>query len=277
MNNDKKPQWSNLWLKIQQSKNTVTNFFASSMGALFAELFTLPICTIKTNFQNNFNHASVWATCRHMKEQYGIKGFFNASGWAVTSQMLSTSSKYVLFEKIKSVMGDEQQMVENKSRIFLAGALSGALSSLLTHPFDVYKIHKQMQSTNKITRNIWYRGYSKTLTKAVTGSILYFPIYNICTNFFQEKHNIVNDSKRDRLLFVTLPSSFVSSVISTTLLHPIDFLKTRQIYGQAKLPPFNWKTVHSVMFRGLGLNLTRVVPHFIITMCVIEAIKSILE
>ena len=237
MNVEKKSAWSPFFL--------LKNLFASSSGAMVAEICTLPICTLKTNFQNSQTpHYSISQTCRSIYDQHGWRGFFNASRWAVSSQMLSTCSKYVLYESMKNSMNP-----------FLAGAVSGALASLASHPFDVFKVHKQMHSVKQIHWDMWYRGYSKTLSKSICGSILFFPLFDTFQNHLPAQN----------VIFAAL----ASAVCSTVLIHPLDLMKTRQIYAQS-IRFEEWR----MYFKGLSLNLLRVVPHFVITMAVIEKIKK---
>ena len=67
-----------------------------------------------------------------------------------------------------------------------------------------------------------------------------------------------------------ISASFMSAIISTTIMHPIDYLKTRHIYGlplYSGFNPFNY-------YKGLALNLARIVPHFVITMTTIDTLTN---
>lgn len=228
----------------------IKHIISSATATGIAEIVTLPLCTIKTNFQNT-NGISVRETCKHIYSKYGMKGFYNASGWAITSQILSTTTKYTWYQILK----------DYTPNVFVAGATSGVLSSLLTHPLDVLKIHYQMHTPflpelNKYGLRLFYRGYSKTLTKSTFGSIFFFPLYDI---FKLHVHN-------------NTLAAMMSAIISTTCMQPIDYMKTRHIYGQPFFSGWNIRPY----FKGLSLNLMRVVPHFMVTMTVIEQCKKYL-
>ena len=224
----------------------MNDILSSSIATCTAELITIPIYTIKTNYQNNDN-ISIPKVFKHIYTNYGIKGFYNSFGMAMFSQMVSTSAKYTLYQKIKPHLSSK----------ILSGTLSGIISSVLTHPIDVVKIHFQMQTSfikafKKIGIAIFYRGYSKSLLKSSIGSSCFFPFYDI----FNEK--IKN---------ITLSAIF-SATLSTTILQPIDYMKTRQTYG------LHYGYNPLMYFKGLSLNLSRVVPHFIITISIIEYMKN---
>jgi hypothetical protein len=229
---------------------------ASVVASSVAEIATLPICTIKTNLQNK-SQRSIPYIVKSIYDKHGIKGFYNSSLWAVSSQIFSTTTKYVFYRYL-------QEDVPNR---FLAGGISGFLSSLLTHPLDVIKVHGQMHKSfclqlYEVGPKIFYRGYSKTLIKSTLGSVFYLPLFDL---FEERLHN---------------PgiSSVCSAIISCTLLQPIDYMKTRQIFGK-HLPKMFSFTGFSPLpyFRGLSLNLLRVVPHFYITMSLIKFIENRME
>lgn len=267
-----------------QSDNNKTNnapsfgiwkhIIVSAMSSCIAEISTLPLCTLKTNYQNTEN-ISITQTFRSIWNKYGIRGFYNASGWAISSQMLSTTTKYTWYQTLKDT-------IPNK---FIAGGISGILASLMTHPFDVIKIHYQMHTPftpelRKYGLKLFYRGYSKTLIKSSLGSVCFFPLYDMFNSY-------TNNS------FI---ASILSATVSTTIMQPIDYMKTRQIYGnfiffkQSPLTTlsnlFQHKSQHThtyslyhhinPCFKGLTLNLSRVVPHFVITMMSIEGLNKLL-
>lgn len=95
---------------------------------------------------------------------------------AISSQMLSTTTKYTWYQTIKEVISKSPiGSYGQQSTNFVAGAISGVLESLMTHPIDVLKIHYQMRTPfrpkfNKYGFKIFYRGYSKTFTKSSIGS-----------------------------------------------------------------------------------------------------------
>jgi hypothetical protein len=234
-----------------------TNQIAIPMFSVgVAELFTLPICTLKSNYQNS-NSDSAIRTFKSMvqisKTEYNgnyFKVFYKASVPAVTSQVFSTTSKLALYRKFD----------EHSPYKIANGAAAGFFVSLITHPIDRIKIHLQMASSKTTLNNSQmyngiYTGYSKTFTKTIIGGMLYYPLYD-----YIKSYN-----------FTPFQSSFISSVISTLALHPFDYMKTRHMYN---LPWFAGYNPLSYM-KGVHLNLIRIVPHFVIIMTLIDKMREI--
>lgn len=229
------------------------NVINSSIATCVAEIITLPICSIKTNYQNTIvNNVSIMNTIQNMYKNNGLKIFYSASIPALSSQILSTSSKFSIYKYLDT----NNKITQNK---LANGFMAGILSSLMTHPIDVFKIYWQMNKSvvSDIYKNnlsILYRGYSKSFIKSSISCSIYFPLYEILGNYFENK--IIN--------------AVLSSSLATLIIHPIDYLKTRHIAG---LPLYNGFNPINY-YRGLTLNMTRIVPHFVITMYCIEKLSN---
>lgn len=227
----------------------IDNIVASAVSTCIAEIVTMPICTIKTNYQNT--NISVYDVIKKISKK-GIWYYYKPSLWALMSQVVSTTSKYTFYEKIKTHLNNK----------YLSGTISGVLSSIFTHPLDVIKIHNQMcknviPSYRKEGLCFLYRGYSKTFIKSAIGSTFFFPIYDAV---YEHIKNVQG-------------AAICSAIISTIILQPIDYMKTTQIYNNNKI--ISKKNVLILqLYKGLFLNLCRVVPHFLITMTLIEYIKN---
>jgi len=232
------------------TENTYKNILYSSSATAVAEFATLPICTIKTNFQNIGDmkvRPSILGVTKDIYSRGGIKAFYAASYPAIGGQIFSTCSKYTLYRYFNS---NPDYPIKNR---FLNGLTAGVLSSLVTHPLDVIKVHMQM---DKKFDGMIYRGYSKTFAKISISSTIFFPLYDTI------KEKINNP-------FI---AAGCSSVVACVLMHPVDYLKTRHMAGLKLYEGFN----PLIYYRGLSINLLRIVPHFIITMEVIEFMKKIL-
>ena len=232
-------------------QNTVCNNIVTSIiGVGIAEFITLPICTAKTVFQTNLNHRSMIDVFKHIYQTNGLRGFYNASYVASSTQIIATSLKYTSYQFLKKY---------NNSNTFLSNAINGVVAnisvSLVTHPLDVVRINQQLCTFNfnQYIKNptAWYQGYRFTLGKNIMGGIIYLPLYDLMNQ------RIMNP----------MLSGFTTAIIGTVIMHPIDLFKTRTIGNQSNIYIQN-------IFRGLGINLARIVPHFTIMMTVIDWIKK---
>jgi hypothetical protein len=234
------------------------DLYKSGIGTFFAEMVTMPISTIKTLYQTREPKLPLKAIVTHVYSNVGVKGFFKASIPAVSSQILACSSKYYLYRYYeRQLVGSFEEHTDIKYKM-VCGLLSGITATMITHPIDFCKIKLQSSlhdKNNGISQEIKnngikviYRGYSKTFFKASIGSMLFLPL---------------NDTLKlytDNIVY----ASMCSAIISAIILQPLDYLQIRHLNGNTHL--------HDGLkyYRGLHLNLLRVVPHFTITMTIID-------
>lgn len=231
--------------------DNLSNIINSSIATAFAEFITLPICTIKTNYQNVYNmkdKVRIMNISKNIYNMYGIKGFYRASYPAISGQIFSTMSKYTLYRYF-----DNSQTYPIKNK-FLNGMTAGIISSIVTHPLDVIKVNMQMNKNLIMNFKNIYRGYSKTFLKISVSSSIFFPLYDTI------KQKINNP----------LIASSTSALVATIIMHPIDYLKTRHMSGMPLYDGCNPITY----YRGLSINLLRIIPHFVITMQIIELLNK---
>jgi len=239
------------------------HIISSLIGTTCAEVLTLPICTVKTIYQTQTqSKAKPWQIVSELYQTQGIKGFFQASGPAFASQILSTSSKYYLYHTIKDLRQTEPDDFISNS---VNGALGGLAGSALSHPFDVWKNHIQRSSTLSfkegllldlvkspvITIRTLYSGYSGSIIKNLVLYSLLFPVYD----FYK----------------LNLPNHFFASIATTLtcsiFTQPVDYYKTVLMSGKK----FDgWANP----YKGFGLMLSRSIPHFMISMGITDFIKS---
>lgn len=225
------------------------NLMYSMLGTTLAEITTLPICTTKVHFQNQSltNRLSIKDTVKSIYKSYGVRGFYSASVPAITSQVFTTSSKYVVYKHICNKYGGNK---------YVNNTIGGICISLMSHPIDCIKVNTQMQITNLFSKikksglSFLYRGYTKTLTKVCISSPLFFPLAEELT---EKTGN-------------TTVGSALASVVGTTAMQPLDYMKNRQMVKNPIWQGYDPR----IYFRGLTLNLIRVVPHFTIIMTTIS-------
>jgi len=236
-------------IKDNKMENPYKNMISASIATSIAEFATLPICTIKTNFQNVKDmrvKPSLVDISKNIYKRGGVKAFYAASYPAIAGQVFSTTSKYTLYRYFDT---NPDYPVKNK---FLNGLTAGVLSSIFTHPMDVVKVHMQMDKKLDGLFGI-YRGYSKTFVKIGISSSIFFPMYDIINGRVDNKYL----------------SSTCSGVLACMLMHPVDYLKTRHMAGLSLYEGWN----PMLYYRGLSVNMMRIVPHFVITIGVIEFVR----
>ena len=236
----------------------------SSIATIIAEILTLPICTVKTIYQTNLKYKSIIDVCKVTYKNRGLLGFYNASLPAIASQTVSTSTKFTSYMFLRSVRHIAPDDIMNN---IINGIGAGIISSVFTHPFDVIKIHKQngLSFSYELKRHglsLFYRGWSKSLSKSIILTSIIFPMYD----FYKFKIKNI------------LVAAALSSITATVILQPIDYLKVRHISGE-KLYQSNMGLISTIryFYRGFHVNLSRVIPHFTITMSLIDLFKNNLK
>ena len=220
----------------------------SAIGTGIAELIMAPVCLVKTNYQNS--EIKLTKVIKDVYTKYGIRGFYSAGPIAISTQIFSTSSKYFVYKSICDFNGGNRYLNNTFGCIFV---------SLFTHPLDWIKINQQMhvsQILSTITKNpsLLYRGYSKTFAKTLISAPLFFPLFETIKEYTNSP---------------TI-GSISASTIATIAMQPFDYLKNRQMYGNTL---YN-KPGIKIYFKGISLNLFRVVPHFTIVMGITEYLND---
>lgn len=229
--------------------NVKNKLFSTGASSLIAEIITLPICTIKTVYQNN--NLTTKNTIKNIYSQNGIKGFFLASTPAIISQISSTTSKFTIYEYIKNKRNTSKSDILNNS---INGGISGVLGSLLTHPIDVWKNFNQRNENYKkflLNKDLslikkLYQGYSGSISKNIVLYSCLYPINDYYNSHFKS----------------TLISAPLTSITVSFIIQPFDYYKTIKIAKGDKIKV----SFKNNFFRGFHLMLLRSIPHFMLTM-----------
>jgi hypothetical protein len=221
------------------------NLIASTTGIFVAEISTIPICTIKTNYQ--VNSGSIKDNIKQIYSRNGFWGFYRASLPGIASQIVSTGLKYSLYQKMNQIRPPQNQFERMQN-----GCIGGIGGALLSHPIDVWKNYAQRGEKLTLDFKKLYSGLSQSLIKTSVLYTMLFPTYD----FYREKTG----------------SSFIAAPLTTLtvsgIIQPIDYLKVRWMAG-------NFERVRiSELYRGYFLMIARSIPHFMIGMWVTEKIKE---
>src|SRR5260370_1109239 len=148
------------------------NLLASGTGIVLAEILTMPIYTIKTNFQTNFENKSIRHTALKLYHSRGLYCFYSASFMVILSQVVSMSIKY------------------NLGNVLLASMCTSISTTIITHPIDYLKVRhianqKLFQGFNPIP---YYRGLAINLLRVIPN----FMIMMCVTEWIKAYYNGVN-------------------------------------------------------------------------------------
>lgn len=176
---------------------------------------------------------AIMRTTKHIGENDVMKHVgktLKCSPYAVVTQIVSTSSKYTTY----------RMLGEKGNNRLMNATIAGVVAGVMIQPFEVINLHKQTGRDNYV---LW-RGMSKTMLRNVMSAHLFVPTYDY---FHKKTEN-------------SLKSGVISGLICSAVISPVDYLKTRHIYGMK----------YGNVFTGCGFNCLRVTTHFTITMVIID-------
>lgn len=204
---------------------------SSAGGVTCAELITLPICTIKTIYQ--VENIPIRESIKKIIKNPSV--IFKASVPAVLTQIYNSVYKYTLFNYL-------QQFFDKTWQLLLLGSFTSMSCLLISHPLDYIRVCFQ---TNKpLGKEIW-KGIRPNLMKQAIAGMLYLPLRQSIKNNYPD-----------------LPSwqaGLIAATVGTTIVHPFDYYKTYLLGNET-----GSKIDFRKSFRGIHLNLMRVIPHFLI-------------
>lgn len=226
-----------------------SKFLSGCIGASVAEIVTLPICTIKTCYQGG-NSQSYLETIKHVYRRGGMLEFYRASIPAISAQVFTSAYKITVFEYLKTKICLEK--AQNIYYLMLAGLISSITCLMFTHPLDYFRV--SLQVNRQIHLKDIYKGIGPALMKNTLGGITFLPLRQFLKNYFPDQE--------------TWKLGLIAAIISTIIVHPFDFFKTFLLANTrgSKIPFRN-------PYRGLTINLCRIVPHFVIMTEIAEKLK----
>ena len=203
---------------------------------------------------------------KNIYRQCGWGGFFNASSIAITSQIVSTTSKYTIYDGLKRYFKtSDGDWVVNSA----LGGVSGIGGIIFTQPIDRIKILRQYldgmgsrtySSIFKQLRSNPLDAYKGGLASSAKSMFLYSLLYST-----YDKTKTKTDNK--------IISAMGTSLAITTLMQPIEFIRTRIMLNETWKPwHLGWKP--TIYYSGFILTAGKAMPHFAITMYLTEMFKS---
>ncbi|KPU78884.1 uncharacterized protein Dana_GF10808, isoform D [Drosophila ananassae] len=250
-----------------------------------------PLDIVKTHMQTQSQKRDILETARRIFERRGFVGFYDGFSAAVLHQMTSMNIRFSVYEA-----GRQYHFVEDDSYLgkLLLGLVAGACGSISGIPADLINVRMQtdMKNAEHLRHNYkhifdalvripreegflaLYKGGSVATLKASLGT---------CSQI--SSYDIIKTEMRHRLdMHDSVPlhffSSLVTSVISSTLTHPLDVMKTLMMSGR----PGQYETLSQAAqhmmrfgyigpFRGLLPTMVRKGPATVMLFVMYEQLR----
>ncbi|CDO74751.1 hypothetical protein BN946_scf184411.g8 [Trametes cinnabarina] len=267
------------------------DFLAGTVAGMAAMVVGYPFDTVKVRFQNP-QIASKYRSTLHafytIVREERIRGLYRGIAAPLVTQL------------------DDENDIPTLNQINLAGAASGILSSLITTPAELVKIHQQSLvrtagsniplRDRDVILHIWrhyglrgfYRGITATALRDV-GYGAYFAAYEATLRYWPTPRNAADlnaegSTLASHSLVALLTAGGMAGIAGWVVTFPFDVVKTR-IQSTAAAAPNNpyrntWSTIVAsyraeglgVFFRGLAPTLVRAIPVNMVTFTTFELV-----
>lgn len=164
-------------------------------GAL-CQFLTLPLAIITTREQT-LQTKSILDTILQIYKEKGIKGFWTG----LQASLILTSNPaitYGVFERLKGILTRKQKTLTS-IQVFVIGAISKTLATIVTYPYIMAKVKLQYESesnsASKILKREWkkdgFLGLYKGLTAQILKAVLSQSILFVSKEKLQESTNLL--------------------------------------------------------------------------------------
>jgi solute carrier family 25 folate transporter 32 len=251
-----------------------------------------PLDLVKTRLQvNETSFRALFPLLGTIRRQEGMRGFYRGMSPNLLGATASWGIYFFWYSHIKDAMNhsnEKLQAVEHLS----ASALAGLLTSLVTNPVWVVKTRMFTQPVDDPQRykNVFdglrrlfvdegVRGCYRGIVPAMFGvshGALQFMAYEQLKIYFQKE-------KQSTLEYISMAAC--SKVFATVCTYPYQVVKSR-MQTEQKILAGEYSSVSSTIksiyrnermggfYKGMGVNLIRVLPGTCITFAVYEAMSS---
>jgi hypothetical protein len=232
---------------IYKNKNAIYYL----IGSCTAEIVITPLHTIMTNYLVQTSNKSIQEISKKIYQKKSFFGFYEGVKYLLISRILGSSIRYGLYNQLKIYTdASNTDLLLNMAN----SCISGCIGGMIVHPFDVIANYKQRSVVVDYRIQSLFSGFLSTIVRNI---ILY--------SFLFSFYDYINHHTNSIMLACT-----TTSLITTTLLHPIDYIRTNIMTGKIKYNQINF----SNLYRGYSINLLKNISHFLITMIVTEKLKK---
>ncbi|KAI0323667.1 mitochondrial carrier [Cubamyces sp. BRFM 1775] len=289
------------------------DFFAGTVGGMAAMVVGYPFDTVKVRFQNpqiaSKYRSTLHAFFKIIREER-IRGLYRGIAAPLAGAPPLNGLVFSTYRSLMRAQLNDENATPTLTQIHLAGAGSGVISSLITTPAELVKIHQQSLVRTSgsaiplrdrdVILHIWrhhgvrgfYRGITATALRDV-GYGAYFAAYEATLRYWPRASRNCDYANREagsdsalasHSLAALLTAGGMAGIAGWVVTFPFDVVKTR-IQSTAAAAPNNpyrttWSTIVAsyraeglgVFFRGLAPTLIRAIPVNMVTFTTFEAV-----
>ncbi|XP_037955524.1 mitochondrial dicarboxylate carrier-like isoform X2 [Teleopsis dalmanni] len=245
-------------------------WFFGGISSAGAACITHPLDLIKVHMQTNESKLTVREAIKNVLKNHGVLAFYNGISASIMRQLAYATTAFAIYDVGKSLINSETFI----SRVGLA-FLGGTVSGFMGVPADVINVRMQHDVKLPIEERRNYKhvfdgiirvcreegvlrlfvGSPLATLRAIVLNVSSMPVYDQSKIFLRSKTNL-NDG-----IVLHSASSFIAAICVTTMVQPIDVLKTRAMNAKSK------------DYKGYVPSLVRNLPHTILMYIFMEQLR----
>lgn len=279
----------------------IISSIAGILSGIITSIFIAPLDLIRTQQMALKESSFGLSTAKHIIKTDGFKGLYRGLGLTMMGLTPTWGIYWWAYTSLKSNLSPKFKKDKDSPLLHLVAATgAGLVTSTITNPLWVIKSRLQTQKMSIHANNFQYSsifhafssiwkfegiiGFTKGLLPSLFGVLhvcVQFPIYERLKIEFCKHGN----KKPDDLNIVELIlSASISKLFASIAAFPHEVLRLRQQIEhnkQLSITQLTKKIFHEEgirgFYRGIGINLTRVVPSSAITFLSFEYISKALK
>ncbi|KAG6686554.1 hypothetical protein I3842_11G026000 [Carya illinoinensis] len=131
-----------------------THAIAATGSVTLGIAVTYPLDTIKTLVQVGSGSGKQLTTAKvldRVRSLSGISGLYSGFGWLALGRILGVGSRFGIYEILTAFYKDgREDNFVHVSEALLAGIAAGAVESLISSPFELFKLREQVKSASPL-------------------------------------------------------------------------------------------------------------------------------
>ena len=200
-------------LKILTGPPTISvELLIGAIAGALCQVLVLPLAIVTTREQTKTQDQSLLDTIISIYKQKGILGFWTG----LKASLILTSNPaitYGVFERLKGILQRRNGTSLTSIEVFMIGAISKSLATIVTYPYIMAKVKLQSEDTksgsaSQVLENEFknkgflglYQGLWAQILKAVLSQSILFVSkekLQVSTNLLLVASGVLNDSKKE--------------------------------------------------------------------------------
>ncbi|KAI1289947.1 Mitochondrial coenzyme A transporter SLC25A42 [Halotydeus destructor] len=232
---------SNEKRKLNNVDYVVTSLLSGALAGAVAKTVIAPLDRTKINFQIQKKKFSFHEAYKFLLESYkknGLYSLWRGNTATLARVMPFAAINYAAHEQFKRILEAETnaQKKKNPARSFVAGSLSGVVSTTLTYPLDLARARMAVTGSSEYrsVRSVFvktishegyralYRGYLPTVLGSIPYSGTGFFAYETLKRFHYEYIGADEPSHLEKFLF-----GAIAGAAGQTASYPLDIVRRR--------------------------------------------------